>query len=447
MIEQLMSRRGFVQTAAGAAGLMAAGPAALAASWPAEAAGKKGGTLTVAVAGDPKTLDVHRSTLDVLRHTVRSMVFESLIFVEPDLKIRPSLAESWTTSADGLTMTFKLRKGVQFHDGSDFTAQDVAFTIKRVQDPKIASQYAPQVATVKSVEVVDPHTVRLHLSGRPAQPLAGGRAGRRRGRPDRPADRRHPGHGAGHHRRGSRRPHRPDHLAGHRDPAELSDHPAGHRRRGDHGTIAGACHDRRGHRQHTGLRAALAQHRHTVARSRVCRGGAQRRGRRDSHSAPGGAAQYGRGADRHRQLQRGPGRDVRGDALLPRPGRPAAAAVVRRHAQRGQDLSQHPALVRAGSRRRPRPGHPRAEPARRRLQRLFRPWRTAMSTTTWTLRTPTSRRSTLTRRAIVAPTWTRSRLAASSTCSSTVCPSCATASTIPSGAPGGYSGGPYERRI
>ncbi len=165
MIEQLMSRRGFVQTAAGAAGLMAAGPAALAASWPAEAAGKKGGTLTVAVAGDPKTLDVHRSTLDVLRHTVRSMVFESLIFVEPDLKIRPSLAESWTTSADGLTMTFKLRKGVKFHDGSDFTAQDVAFTIKRVQDPKIASQYAPQVATVKSVEVVDPHTVRLHLSG------------------------------------------------------------------------------------------------------------------------------------------------------------------------------------------------------------------------------------------------------------------------------------------
>jgi peptide/nickel transport system substrate-binding protein len=57
-----------------------------------------------------------------------------------------------------------LHPGVKFHDGSPFTAHDVAFTISRVQNPATASQYAPQVASVKRVEVVDAHTVRLHLS-------------------------------------------------------------------------------------------------------------------------------------------------------------------------------------------------------------------------------------------------------------------------------------------
>ena len=61
-------------------------------------------------------------------------------------------------------------KGVKWHDGTPFTANDVAFTIKRVQDPKIASQFAPQVATVKSVDVVDDTTVRFNLSA-PTPPL------------------------------------------------------------------------------------------------------------------------------------------------------------------------------------------------------------------------------------------------------------------------------------
>src|SRR5205807_9685767 len=111
-------------------------------------AAKRGGTLTMAITGDPKTLDVHRSTLDVLRHTIRSMVFESLIFVAPNLKVQPQLATSWHFSNGGKVVTFKLRKGVRFHNGTPFTAHDVAFPIHRVQNPKTASQYAPQVAAV-----------------------------------------------------------------------------------------------------------------------------------------------------------------------------------------------------------------------------------------------------------------------------------------------------------
>ncbi|HEY7537434.1 MAG TPA: ABC transporter substrate-binding protein [Gaiellaceae bacterium] len=124
-----------------------------------------GGTLTVAQPGEPKTLDPHRSTLDVFRHSIRSAVFDSLTWVDPaTLAVQPKLAKSWTVSKNGKTVVFKLQEGVKWHDGTPFTASDVAFTIKRVKDPKIASQFAPQVATVKSVDVVDDTTVRFNLS-------------------------------------------------------------------------------------------------------------------------------------------------------------------------------------------------------------------------------------------------------------------------------------------
>jgi peptide/nickel transport system substrate-binding protein len=130
-----------------------------------------GGTLSVAQPGEPKTLDPHRSTLDVFRHSVRSAVFDSLTWVDPvTLAVQPKLAQSWTISKDGKTVTFKLRSGVTWHDGTPFTAKDVAYTIKRVQDPKIASQFASQVASVKSVDVPDDTTAVFNLSA-PTPPL------------------------------------------------------------------------------------------------------------------------------------------------------------------------------------------------------------------------------------------------------------------------------------
>jgi peptide/nickel transport system substrate-binding protein len=141
----------------GAAGLLAAG-------LPRRAAAAEGATLTVGISSDIKTLDPHRSSLDVFRHTIRSAVFEALVFVNPDtLKPDPRLAASWETSADGLSVTFKLKPGVTFHDGTPLTAADVVFSINRVKDPAIASPLAPQVTQVKSAEAVDPGTVRLTL--------------------------------------------------------------------------------------------------------------------------------------------------------------------------------------------------------------------------------------------------------------------------------------------
>jgi peptide/nickel transport system substrate-binding protein len=171
MTEELISRREFVGRGVGIAGLAAAGPGLLAAAEADAAALKTGGMLIVAQPGEPKTLDPHRSTLDVFRHGVRSTVFDTLTWIDPNtLRVKPKLARSWTISRDGKTVTFKLQRGVKWHDGTPFAASDVAFTIKRVQDPKIQSQFAPQVATVKSVDVIDDATVRFNLSA-PTPPL------------------------------------------------------------------------------------------------------------------------------------------------------------------------------------------------------------------------------------------------------------------------------------
>ena len=97
--------------------------------------------------------------------------------------VKPLLAESWDVSKDGLTYTFKLKKGVKWHDGKPFTARDVAFTFYSVLDPKVTTPHRayfdalvgfpeltnkdnpkkPEELAVKPIEVVDDHTVRFRL--------------------------------------------------------------------------------------------------------------------------------------------------------------------------------------------------------------------------------------------------------------------------------------------
>ena len=69
----------------------------------------------------------------------------------------PRLAESWTIGDDQLTWTFNLRKGVKFHDGSDFTAEDVAYTIEVCRGSLLKNF----TASIDKVEIVDPHTVKI----------------------------------------------------------------------------------------------------------------------------------------------------------------------------------------------------------------------------------------------------------------------------------------------
>ena len=88
-------------------------------------------------------------------------------------KLEPSLAQSWTTSADGKTWTFKLRQGVKFHNGREFVADDVKYTYERVLDPKLGSGGRGYLAAIEQIEVADKHTVRISTRQPSASLLAG----------------------------------------------------------------------------------------------------------------------------------------------------------------------------------------------------------------------------------------------------------------------------------
>ena len=74
---------------------------------------------------------------------------------EPDanLELRPALAESWDVSPDQLSWTFHLRRGVTFHDGSPFTADDVVYSYRRVIDQKLAK--ADKLSAITGVTASD----------------------------------------------------------------------------------------------------------------------------------------------------------------------------------------------------------------------------------------------------------------------------------------------------
>ncbi len=120
-------------------------------------------SITIALDRNVDTLDpaMHRSrtTEAVIRN-----IFDGLVTRDQNMKIVPQLAESWTTIDDN-TWEFKLREGVKFHDGSDFTADDVKFTIDRIITPgAVAGESSPRkglLGDVDGAEVVDEHTVVL----------------------------------------------------------------------------------------------------------------------------------------------------------------------------------------------------------------------------------------------------------------------------------------------
>ena len=97
---------------------------------------------------------------DSTSHEIAGMIFNGLIKYDKDLNIVGDLAESWEISKDGLVITFRLRKGVRWHDGRPFTAEDVLYTYQVTVDPKTPTAYAGDFLKVKKAEVLDAHTFR-----------------------------------------------------------------------------------------------------------------------------------------------------------------------------------------------------------------------------------------------------------------------------------------------
>lgn len=130
-------------------------------SAPAPASGAKyGGSLRFGMTRDPTTYDPNRRG-GITHSSFQGNIFDTL--VEYDLKgdFVGALAESWE-QPDEKTYIFKLRKGVKFHDGSDFDIQDVIATMNRIKDPDVAAQFQKYVESM-TFEAVDDYTLRVVL--------------------------------------------------------------------------------------------------------------------------------------------------------------------------------------------------------------------------------------------------------------------------------------------
>ena len=110
--------------------------------------------------GDASNLIPILST-DSTSHGISGMVFNGLIKYDKDTNVVGDLAESWDISEDGLVITFHLRKGVTWHDGEPFTADDVLYTYQVTVDPKTPTAYAGDFLKVKKAEIVDRYTFRV----------------------------------------------------------------------------------------------------------------------------------------------------------------------------------------------------------------------------------------------------------------------------------------------
>jgi peptide/nickel transport system substrate-binding protein len=131
---------------------------------------QSGGTLRVGLQGDVTTMDPHMSTA-ALDRDVYYQLYNTLVGLDPALNIVPELAERWE-APDPTSYVFHLRKGVKFHDGSDFDAAVVKWNVERMVNPATGSIRRSELGNVKSVDVLDAHTVRFNLKEPDAALLA-----------------------------------------------------------------------------------------------------------------------------------------------------------------------------------------------------------------------------------------------------------------------------------
>ena len=122
----------------------------------------EGGVVTRAMTAEPAVIDPQDTAGSGL-NLVLPYLFDTLVFRAKDGTFEPFLAEKWDVSPDGKSITFNLRKGVKFHDGSPLNAEAVAFTFKRFKATGTRSPIYTGIQDIADVEVVDDLTVRFRF--------------------------------------------------------------------------------------------------------------------------------------------------------------------------------------------------------------------------------------------------------------------------------------------
>jgi peptide/nickel transport system substrate-binding protein len=122
--------------------------------------GQSSGNLIAAIGGEPDQLDPQKTSA-YFSFEVLENVFDTLVAPDANLEMKPALAERWEVAPDQLTWTFHLRRGVTFHDGTPFTADDVVYSYRRIIDEKLSN--VDKFSAVTDVQALDPTTVVIRV--------------------------------------------------------------------------------------------------------------------------------------------------------------------------------------------------------------------------------------------------------------------------------------------
>ncbi|MBI1776417.1 MAG: peptide ABC transporter substrate-binding protein [Proteobacteria bacterium] len=120
--------------------------------------------LRIANQGEPETLDPHKTSTTVESNVLRNL-FEGLVVQDTKGNPAPGVAEKWSVSEDGVVYTFKLRGDAKWSNGDAVTASDFVFSLRRIQDPKLKSQYAEVLYPIKNAEEVNTGKAELSQLG------------------------------------------------------------------------------------------------------------------------------------------------------------------------------------------------------------------------------------------------------------------------------------------
>lgn len=121
-------------------------------------------TITLGMVLEPPNLDPTGGAAAAIDEVVYANIFEGLTKVGPDGAILPGLATSWDVEEDGKVYIFHLAQGVKFHDGADFNADDVVFSLDRARAEDSTNAQKVLFEGIETVEALDPQTVRVTLT-------------------------------------------------------------------------------------------------------------------------------------------------------------------------------------------------------------------------------------------------------------------------------------------
>jgi len=161
--QKKISRRQFIKGASALGLTTALSPAFLSGNAMASTP-QKGGTFKQALTGGATSDSLDPATLFASQNiNVSTQLCDCLVEIDHNFKPVPELAESWGASADAKIWTFKLRKGVEFHNGKSMTAQDVIFSINHHRGEKSKSAAKPYLKNIKTVKSDGNHIVVFEL--------------------------------------------------------------------------------------------------------------------------------------------------------------------------------------------------------------------------------------------------------------------------------------------